>query len=596
VSSRIEDYAFIGDLNTGALVSREGSIDWACLPRFDSAACFAALLGTPEHGRWQIYPVGEVISITRRYREGTLILETEYETADGVVVLVDCMLPQTPETDIARLVVGKRGRVAMKMQLVIRYEYGVVVPWVVQSGGRLTAVAGPDALCLDAGVPVHGENLTTVAEFTVGEGEVVPFGLHWHESYLPAAERLDTQAEVGVAEAWWREWSSKCTYQGPHREAVVRSLVTLKGLIYAPTGGIVAAATTSLPELIGGVRNWDYRFCWLRDATFSLLALMAGGYTEEAVAFRDWLLRAVAGDPAQLQIMYGAAGERRLTETTLPWLPGYEGSLPVRIGNAAASQFQLDVYGEVMDAMFQARKMGAPPQVEAWHLEKALLRFLDTHWSEPDEGIWEVRGPRRHFTHSKVMAWVAYDRAIKSVETFGMADGCVDAWRAMREKIHAEICERGVDKERGVFVQYYGGKELDASLLMIPLLGFLPARDPRVVATVEAIEKELVHNGLVLRYLADPSIDGLPAGEATFIMCSFWLVDCLALMGRQEDAEALFERLLALRNDVGLLAEEYDVSAQRLLGNFPQAFSHVALVNAACTLARSSYGPESRGA
>lgn len=585
MSCKIEDYALLSDLNTGVLVSKLGSIDWACVPRFDSAACFAALLGGPEHGRWKLYPEGKVTRTERRYRDGTMVLETDFETEDGAVTLVDCMLPQTPETDFVRLVIGKRGQVRMKMQLVIRFDYGVVVPWVRQIEGRLVAVAGPNGLCLDTPIKTHGENLTTVADFTVSEGQTVPFVMHWFRSHKAPAPRLDGIAEVQKAEQWWTEWSSKCTYQGPYREAVLRSLITLKGLIYAPTGGIVAAPTTSLPELIGGARNWDYRYCWLRDASFSLVALMSGGYTEEAAAFRDWLLRAVAGDPEQLQIMYGPAGERTLTEMTLPWLPGYEKSSPVRVGNAASSQFQLDIYGELIDSLYQAQHLGVPDRREDWRLAGALMRHLEQHWTQPDEGIWEVRGPRRHFTHSKVMAWLAFDRAVKAIERFKVGQEQLERWREIRDRIQREILEYGVDKQRNVFVQYYGAKGLDASLLMIPLIGFLPPTDPRVRATIEAIERDLMHDGLINRYWTEPTVDGLPPGEGAFVMCSFWLVNCLILLGRTEDARKLFERLLSLRNDVGLLAEEYDPSAARQLGNFPQAFSHVALINAANALA-----------
>jgi GH15 family glucan-1,4-alpha-glucosidase len=585
MSERIEDYAIIGDLSTAALVSRQGSIDWLCVPRFDSGACFAALLGTEEHGHFRIAPAGPVRAIRRRYRDSTLILETEFETDDGVVAVVDCMLPRTPEADVVRIVEGRRGRVRMAVSIVLRFDYGSFVPWVRRVDGRLLAIAGPDAVVIDTPVALHGHQLTTVGEFDVSAGEKVPFSLVWHPSHVPAPPPLDAIQELERAESWWREWASRCTYEGPYAEAVVRSLVTLKALIFAPTGGIVAAPTTSLPEQIGGVRNWDYRYTWLRDATFSLVALMTAGYVEEATAWRDWLLRAVAGDPAKLQIMYGPGGERRLTELELPWLPGYENSAPVRIGNAAMSQFQLDVYGEVIDAMYQARRAGVPPDESAWALERAICAHVETVWREPDEGLWEVRGPRRHFTHSKLMAWVAMDRAVRSVEEFGL-EGPVDRWRATRDTIHEEVCRQGFNASRNSFVQSFGSDDLDASLLLLPLLGFLPADDPRVVATVDAIMRELVIDGYVYRYATKPSVDGLPPGEGAFLMCTFWLCDALVSLGRREEAEKIFERLLSLRNDVGLLSEQYDPGLCRLTGNFPQAFSHVALINTASHLGR----------
>jgi GH15 family glucan-1,4-alpha-glucosidase len=469
------------------------------------------------------------------------------------------------------------------MQLVIRFDYGSIVPWVRRVDGGIRAVAGPDTLLLRTPASLHGENLTTVAEFSVAEGQRMPFELTWHPSHQPMPSALDAEAAVDHTEAWWTEWSSRCTYRGPWRDAVVRSLVTLKAMTYAPTGGIVAAATTSLPEQLGGVRNWDYRFCWLRDATFTLYALMMGGYTEEARAWREWLLRAVAGAPPQIQIMYGLAGERRLTELELGWLPGYEGAAPVRIGNAAHGQLQLDIYGEVMDALHVARREGLPSDENAWRVQRQLLEYLETIWDQPDEGIWEVRGPRRHFTHSKVMAWVALDRAVKGVEQLGLA-GPAARWRALRDTIHAEVCRRGFDPGRNAFVQYYGGPELDASLLMIPLVGFLPPSDPRVRGTVEAIERELLQDGFVMRYPTTPAVDGLPPGEGAFLACTFWLADNYALLGRRAEARECFERLLGLQNDVGLLSEQYDPGAKRLTGNFPQAFSHVSLINTACNL------------
>ncbi len=583
MSSRIEDYALIGDTLTAALVSRNGSIDWLCLPRFDSGACFAALLGTPEHGRWLMATVSKVRGITRRYRPGTLILETDYETDDGAVAVLDFMPFRRREADVVRIVVGRRGRVRMHMELAIRFDYGSIVPWVRREDGMLRAVAGPDAVTLRTNVPTHGKDLKTVSEFSVSAGERVPFVLAWHASYDPETAPLDAEEAFTETEQWWHAWSKQCTYNGHWRDAVVRSPITLKALTYAPTGGIVAAATTSLPELFGGVRNWDHRYCWVRDATFTLDALLVGGYKEEAKAWRQWLLRAAAGRPSELQIMYGPAGERRLPEWDLPWLPGYEGSHPVRTGNKAVDQFQLDVYGEIMDAMHQTRRSGIDPDESAWQFQRALMEFLESAWDRPDEGIWEVRGPRRHFTHSKVMAWVAMDLAVKAGERFDL-DGPVDRWRHIRAEIHAQVCRQGFDPDIGAFVQYYGGRSLDASLLMIPLVGFLPATDERVMGTVRAIERHLMVDGLVLRYNSSSEVDGLPNGEGVFLACSFWLVDNLVLLGRQEEAIRLFERLLDVRNDVGLLSEEYDPKEGRLLGNFPQAFSHVGLVNTACNL------------
>ena len=583
MASRIEDYALIGDTRTAALVGRDGSIDWLCLPRFDSGACFAALLGDASHGRWLLAPASPSGRTTRRYRDGTLVLETEFAGETGVVRVVDCLPPDEEIPNVLRLVEGVSGRVAMRMELVVRFDYGWIVPWVRTIDGTLRAIGGPDALALRTPVAVRGEGLTSVAEFTVGPGDRVPFALSWYPSHEPAPPPLEAITAVAAAERWWRAWSERCAYQGSWRDAVVRSLITLKALSYAPTGGIVAAATTSLPEAIGGVRNWDYRYCWLRDATFTLMALMAGGYRDEACAWRDWLLRAVAGDPAQLQIMYGVAGERRLPEVELGWLPGHEASTPVRTGNGAAHQLQLDVYGEVSDALFQARRGGVGADPFAWDVNRKLLDFLESAWREPDAGIWEVRGPRQHFTHSKIMVWVAFDRAVKTVEWSGLS-GPADRWRGIRDAIHEEVCARGFDRDLGSFTQAYGSRTLDASLLMTALVGFLPPTDRRVVGTVRAIEKDLVRHGLVHRYRTRDTDDGLPPGEGAFLACSFWLADNLALMGRGTEARALFERLLALRNDVGLLAEEYDAVAQRQLGNFPQAFSHVGLVDTAFNL------------
>ena len=586
---RIEDYGLIGDTQTAALVGRNGSIDWLCLPRFDSAACFAALLGEAGHGRWLIAPSDPVRAVRRKYRPETLILETELETGEGAIRLIDFMTPRGDEPDLVRIVEGVRGEVSVSMELIVRFDYGWVVPWVRQLDGHLRAIAGPDALSLWCDVPTHGQDFTTRAEFTVRPGERVPFVLVWHASHLPPPPRTDALQALAATEAWWREWCGRCTYDGPWRDQVLRSLITLKALTYAPTGGIVAAPTTSLPEKIGGVRNWDYRYCWLRDATYTLYALMIGGYTEEALAWRNWLLRAVAGDPSTMHIMYGVHGERRLPEMELPWLPGYEESRPVRVGNQAATQLQLDVYGEVMDVLHVARRAGLPRDDEAWEVQRVLLRHLEGAWREPDEGIWEVRGPRRHFTHSKVMVWVAFDRAVKAVERFGR-EGPVDRWRQVREEVHAEVCREGFDERRNTFTQYYGSHALDASLLMIPLVGFLPATDPRVSGTVRAIERDLVVDGFVQRYRTHEDVDGLPPGEGTFTACTFWLADNYQLQGRFEDARRVFERVLGLCNDLGLMAEQYDPAAGRQLGNFPQAFSHVMLINTARNLARA-HGP-----
>jgi GH15 family glucan-1,4-alpha-glucosidase len=586
---RIEDYGLIGDTQTAALVGRDGSIDWLCLPHFDSGACFAALLGDSRNGRWLIQPAADVRASSRRYRPETLILETSFTTASGEVRLVDFMPPRHGEPDLVRIVEGVRGEVEMHMELVIRFDYGAIVPWVRKLDGHLRAIAGPDALSLWTDVPTAGKDLTTQARFVVRSGERVPFLLMWHPSHAAPPPPFDADAALDDAAQWWTDWSRRCTYQGAWREQILRSLITLKALTFAPTGGMVAAPTTSLPEQIGGVRNWDYRYCWLRDATYTLYALMIGGYTDEAAAWRDWLLRAVAGDPSSLHIMYGMRGERRLPEMELPWLSGYAGSRPVRVGNAAATQFQLDVYGEVMDALHLGRRAGLARSDDAWALQRAMIGHLETVWRDPDEGIWEVRGPRRHFTHSKVMAWVAFDRAVKAVERFG-ADGPVERWRALRDEVHAEVCREGYDPRRNTFTQYYGSGELDASLLMIPLVGFLPATDRRVIGTVDAIERELMWNGFVQRYRPHQHIDGLPPGEGAFVACTFWLADNYALQGRHEDARRVFERLLGLCNDLGLLAEEYDPEANRQLGNFPQAFSHVMLINTARNLARA-HGP-----
>jgi len=579
MSLKIEDYALIGNTHTAALVGNNGSIDWLCMPRFDSGACFAALLGSPANGHWQITPSNPVRTVRRRYRGPTLILESEFVTDSGAVEVVDFMpiAQRHQQVDVVRIVRGLRGTVPMRMRVLFRFDYGQIVPWVTRADHGLRAIAGPDALKLRTLVRMRGEELTTVSEFTVAEGHSIPFTLTWYPSHENEPGEKHPLQALSETEAWWQQWSSRCTITGQWRELALRSLITLKALTYGPTGGIVAAPTTALPEWIGGPRNWDYRFCWLRDATFTLYALLISGYTEEAHAWREWLLRAAAGSPDDLQIMYGLAGERRLTEFELPWLSGYQGSSPVRIGNAAHEQFQLDVYGEIMDADHLVARSGSPASPEEWHLQTALIEHLEKVWNQPDEGIWEVRGQRRHFTHSKVMAWVALDRALKAVAR-GHA-GPPDRWRKLRDRIHRDVCKHGFNRQRNAFVQYYGAEELDAALLMIPLVGFLSAHDPRVVGTLEAIRRELMSDGLVMRYRTETDVDGLPAGEGVFLPCSFWLVDNLVLAGRHQEARELFERLVSLCNDVGLLSEEYDPAARRLLGNFPQAFTHVSLVN-----------------
>ncbi|MGK5682544.1 glycoside hydrolase family 15 protein [Actinoplanes sp. URMC 104] len=590
----IEDYAIIADTQTSALVGRNGSIDWLCVPRFDSGAIFAALLGDDGNGHWSIAPAGS-FTTRRRYRDDTLVLETEFETDGGVVRLIDFMPPRTDSTpSVIRMVEGVRGEVPMSMVLRLRFDYGKVVPWVYREQDALVAVAGPDAVWLRTPAELRGENMSTHADFTVRAGDRVPFVLTWSPSHLPAPPSLDAVHQLGVTEGYWRGWVSACTYEGEWRDAVVRSLLTLKALTYAPTGGIVAAATTSLPEKLGGVRNWDYRFCWLRDATITLQALLYSGFQSEATAWRKWLLRAIAGNPAELQIMYGVAGERRLDEYIADWLTGYDGN-PVRIGNAAAEQFQLDVYGEVMDALHQGRRAGLKAADPAWGLQCKLMDYVEQHWRDPDEGIWEVRGGPKQFVHSKLMAWVAADRAVKAVEVFGL-EGPVDRWRALRDEIRDEILTKGYDPDRGTFTQYYGSDELDAALLMVPLVGFLPADDERVAGTVAAIERELLVDGFVQRYTQHPGtdVDGLPPGEGAFLACTFWLADNYALMGRHDEAREVFARLLALRNDVGLLSEEYDTDAGRLVGNFPQAFSHVPLIDTARTLTAAMAPTEAR--
>jgi GH15 family glucan-1,4-alpha-glucosidase len=592
----VENYALIGDCETAALVGRDGYIDWLCWPRFDSGACFAALLGGPEQGRWLIAPKDPDARVTRGYLDGSLILVTTFETTEGVVELIDFMPPGDGVSSLVRMVRGVRGSVALHTEFVLRFDYGSVVPRVqrLDEDGALSAIAGPAKVVLRTSVPLYGRDLATHGEFTVGAGDVVPFVLRYGPSHRPLASKIDAESALRGTEAFWRAWSDRCAPAGPWTQAVKQSLVVLKGLTYAPTGGIVAAPTTSLPEEAGGVRNWDYRYCWLRDATFTLMALGSAGYYDEARDWRDWLLRAVAGRPDQLQIMYGLAGERCLAEWKVPWLPGFEGARPVRIGNAAATQLQLDVYGEIADAIFQARLHGLPSHPRGRAIVRAQCEHLETIWREPDDGIWEMRGPRQHFTHSKVMAWVAFDRAVKSAEQLGL-DGPLGRWRAIRDEIHADVCRNGFDPELGSFVQAYGSKRLDSSLLLLPMVGFLPPSDPRIVGTVCAIEHRLMVEGLVLRYDTGETEDGLPPGEGAFLACSFWFVDNLVLQGRLHEAHAMFERLLALRNDVGLLAEEYDPRSQCQMGNFPQAFSHVALVNTAYNLARCR-APAEQGA
>ncbi|MFE9858898.1 glycoside hydrolase family 15 protein [Streptomyces sp. NPDC005780] len=590
MTPRIEDYALIGDLQTAALVGRNGSVDWLCLPRFDSGACFAALLGDEENGHWRIAPKGADTCTRRAYRGDSLVLETFWETRTGTVKVIDFMPQRDHEPDVMRIIEGISGTVDMASVIRLRFDFGSVVPWMRRSQGQRVAVAGPDSAWLRSEPPVKtwGQQFSTCSSFSVSEGEQVAFVLTWHPSHSPRPDLVDPYEALENTLSDWAEWSARCTYEGPYREAVIRSLITLKALTFGPTGGIVAAPTTSLPEDIGGVRNWDYRFCWLRDSTLTLGALTSAGYLEEAAAWRDWLLRAVAGDPADLQIMYGLAGERRLPEAELPWLRGYENSAPVRIGNAAVRQRQLDVYGEVIDSLRLARAAGLDDAPHAWSLQLSLLGFLESTWREPDEGLWEIRGRRRHFVHSKVMAWVAADRAVRSLEEDPSLPGDADRWRTMRDAVHREVCEKGYDPVRNTFTQSYGSRELDAATLLIARTGFLPPDDPRVIGTVDAVRDELGSDGLVRRYSTDSTaVDGLPGGEGAFLACSFWLADALRMTGRTDEATELFERLLALRNDVGLLAEEYDTAAMRQLGNFPQAFSHIGLVGTAVALAEA---------
>ncbi|MFE9612300.1 glycoside hydrolase family 15 protein [Streptomyces sp. NPDC006012] len=583
---RIEDYALLSDEQTAALVGRDGSIDWLCLPRFDSGACFAKLLGDEDNGHWRIAPVGAEVCTRRGYRSDTLVLDTEWDTPEGTVRVTDLMPQRDRSPELIRIVEGISGRVTVHSTLRLRFDYGAIVPWMRRSDGHRVAVAGPDSVWLRSEPPVRtwGKDFSTQSEFSVAAGEKVAFVFTWHPSHRPRPPLVDPHEALRSSVADWQRWAARCRYDGPYRDAVVRSLITLKALTYRPTGGIVAAATTSLPEELGGVRNWDYRYCWLRDSTLTLGALLSAGYLKEAEDWRDWLLRAIAGDPADLQIMYGVAGERRLPELELPWLTGFAGSAPVRTGNNAVDQLQLDVYGEVMDSLWLARRSGLPPKPHMWSLQSVLLKWLQTQWRQPDEGLWEVRGGRRHFVHSKVMVWVAADRAVRTLEESPELPGHVEGWRTLRDEVHREVCEKGYDPDRNTFTQYYGSQELDAALLLIPRVGFLPPDDPRVIGTVDAVRAELGHSGFVRRYAADQALDGLPGGEGAFLACSFWLADALHLTGRTQEARELFDRLVGLANDVGLLSEEYDPAAGRLLGNYPQAFSHIALVNSALAL------------
>lgn len=595
MSKLLEDYGLIGNMISAALVGRDGSIDWLCLPRFDSGACLAALLGEKDNGRWRITPAGGPKQVRRQYRPGTLVLETVMDVAGGTVRLIDLMPIRGRDggnnADVVRIVEGVKGRVEMRMDLTMRFDYGHLVPWVTRHGECLRAVGGPDALTLGTPIDFHGEDLTTVAEFAVSKGDRIPFVLTWHPSHRQPPADVDAEEALEDTEKWWRDWTDANRYEGEWEEAVDRSLITLKALTYAPTGGIVAAPTTSLPEAIGGSRNWDYRFVWLRDATFTLQTLLLAGHRREALAWRDWLLRAVAGDPEDLQVMYGVAGERRLPELELDWLEGYESSRPVRIGNAAHQQIQVDVYGELMDAIYTARRLGMDHEETIWDLQKLLLDNLEGKWAQPDHGLWEVRGDPRHFTHSRLMTWVAFDRAVKCVEQWTF-EGPVDRWRELRHEVRLEIEERGFDPERNTFTQSYGSKGLDASLLLIPQVGFLPPNDDRVLGTIDAVERQLsIDDNLILRYRTEETDDGLPGQEGAFLLCSFWMVDALAMVGRKEEARRRFESLLAVRNDVGLLSEEYDPVSKRMLGNFPQAFSHLGLIDSAFNLVDEGQGP-----
>jgi len=588
VAARIEDYGLIGDCETAALVGRDGSIEWLAWPRFDSPACFAALLGTDRNGRWLIRPADESAHVSRRYRGNTLILETRFETAEGAVTVIDFMPPRGATPSLVRVVRGDEGRVRMRSELLLRFDYGRLIPWVDRGEhGIWRAVSGPDMVTLDTPVALRGQDFTTVAEFDVIAGETVPFVLGYHRSHTRPGGAVDPRAALDLTETFWEEWATSAHLDGHWSGAVMRSLLTLKALTYAPTGGIVAAPTTSLPEHVGGTRNWDYRFCWLRDASLTLHALMRAGYVGEAHAWRDWLLRAAAGAPSQMQIMYGLQGERRLPEWIADWLAGYEGSQPVRIGNAAAGQLQLDVYGEVVNVLFEGQQRGIAMSRANRSFLHAVLEHLETVWERPDAGIWEVRSRPRHFTYSKVMSWVAFDRAVRMAEAFGI-DAPVERWRALRAQVHDDVCRRGFNRQMGSFVQSYGSRQLDASLLLLPRMGFLPPTDPRIHGTIEAVERHLLRDGLVMRYDSQAARDGLPPSEGAFLACSFWLVDAYVATGRLDDAHTLFERLMRLRNDLGLLAEEYDTVAGRQVGNFPQAFSHIALVNSAFNLAQAT--------
>lgn len=584
--TKIEDYGFLSDTQTAALVSRDGCVDWLCLPRFDSGACFASLLGSSKNGHWRFFPDEPVTKVSRSYRGNTLILETEIETKKGAVRLIDFMPPRGENPDIIRIIEGLRDEVAIRMELIIRFDYGRTIPWVRKAHGGLEAIAGPNGLILRAPVETRGEDLKTVAEFTIKKGDRVPFVLSWFQSHKSPPRAITADHALRDTEEYWADWTKNFRWEGDWRDAVLRSVITLKGLTYAPTGGIVAAATTSLPEKIGGVRNWDYRYCWLRDASFTLFAMMQVGYRDEAQSWREWLLRAIAGSARQMQIMYGVHGERRLDEWEIPWLAGYENSKPVRIGNAAANQFQLDVYGDVLYALYQAEIRGLKTSEPEWRLQIELMKFLESNWHNPDEGIWEVRGGSKHFTQSKVLAWVAFDRAIRLAECCRHSKPKeVESWRKIRTQIHDEVCQRGYNVDKRAFTQFYGSDALDASLLMLPLFGFLPATDERIRGTITAIERELMHDGLVLRYRpAEENVDGLPGREGVFLACSFWLSSCLHLIGRKEEAKELFERLLGLRNDLGLFSEEYDPVGKRQLGNFPQAFTHEAMIHTAWIL------------
>jgi GH15 family glucan-1,4-alpha-glucosidase len=585
---RIEDYGLIGDLQSAALVGRDGSIDWLCLPRFDSPSCLTALLGDERHGRWLLAPAGEITGTSRRYRPGTLVLETDFETADGTVRVTDFMPRRGGRApQVMRIVDGLAGRVPMRMELALRPDYGAVVPWVDRMVDGVRVQSGPDAFHLSTTLELSVDREATTADFTAAEGARQRFVLSWHPSYADAPPVEDADSALARTDAFWREWSGRCSYDGAYRDAVLTSLIALKAMTDETTGAVVAAPTTSLPEDLGGVRNWDYRYCWLRDSVLTLNALLLGGYTDEALAFRDFAFRAGTGDPAALQIMYGVGGERRLDEFELDWLPGYEGSRPVRVGNAASGQFQLDVYGEVLGVAFVAADKLGRIDPGNWPRSRAFVEHVEQIWREPDDGIWEARGPRRHYTQSKVMAWVVFDRTIRLAERFDL-DAPLDRWRQVRQEIHAEVCEKGYDSQRGTFTQYYGSKELDAAALAVVLVGFLPGSDPRVTGTIDAVRDGLGHDGFISRYSTAETDDGLPGTEGQFLACSFWLASALALNGRLDESRELFERLLGLTNDLGLLAEEYDVARQRQVGNFPQAFSHLALINAAANISAAS--------